>query len=123
VISHDAATHQAGIWGGTRLAAAAADLARRELALANLPDINKQSIAGSISTATHGTGANIGSLSTFVTGLSLVTASGEMIDCDAGTRPEIFNAARVSLGALGLITRVRLQAEPLYRLRRRTWTA
>lgn len=123
VVDHDPATHQATVRGGTRLAAMADALAKRGLALANMPDINKQSIAGAISTATHGTGGDIGSLSSFVRGLTLVTASGDIVECDATTKPEIFNAARVSLGALGIITKVRLQAQPLYKLKRRTWIA
>jgi len=123
VVDHDPATHQATVRAGTRLAAMAEELARRGLAFANLPDINKQSLAGAISTGTHGTGVGIGSLSSFVTGLRLVTASGESIDCDAGNRPEIFNAARVSLGTLGIITQIRVQAQPLYKLKRRTWIA
>ena len=123
VVDHDPATHQATVRAGTRLAAMAEELARRGLALANLPDINKQSLAGAISTGTHGTGVGIGSLSSFVTGLRLVTSSGETIDCDAGKQPEIFNAARVSLGALGIITNIRIQAQPLYKLKRRTWIA
>jgi FAD-linked oxidoreductase len=123
VVSHDAATHQATVRAGTRLGAMADDLAKRGLALDNMPDINKQALAGALSTATHGTGAEIGSLSTFVRQLRLVTASGEAIDCDAKTKPEIFNAARVALGSLGLITSVRLQARPVYKLKRRTWIA
>ena len=123
VITHDTARHEATIRAGTRLARMAEELAARDLALANMPDINKQSLAGAIATATHGTGAKIGSLSSFVTGLTLVTASGETIACDARTRPEIFNAARVSLGALGILTEVRLEARPLYKLKRRTWVA
>jgi FAD-linked oxidoreductase len=99
------------------------ELGKRGLAFDNMPDINKQSLAGAISTSTHGTGAEIGSLSTFMRSLRLVTASGEIVDCDAGTKPEIFQAARVSLGSLGLITRARAQARPLYKLKRRTWVA
>jgi FAD-linked oxidoreductase len=123
VIDHDPATHQATVRAGTRLAAMAEELAKRGLALANMPDVNKQSIAGAISTGTHGTGAEIGSLSSFVTGLTLVTPKGDVIDCDAKTRPEIFDAARVSVGALGIVTKVRLQADPVYKLKRRTWVA
>ena len=123
VVGHDATTHQADVLAGTRLARMSDELAARGLALANMPDINKQSIAGAIATGTHGTGANIGALPTFVTGLTLVTASGETIDCDATTKSDIFDAARVSLGSLGIVTKVRIQAQPLYKLKRRTWVA
>jgi len=86
----------------------------------NMPDIDEQSLAGCIGTATHGTGAEIGCMSTFVQGLQLLTASGDIIDCDANNEPEIFEAAKVSLGALGIITQVRLQNMAPYRLKRET---
>jgi FAD-linked oxidoreductase len=123
IAGHDAKTHQADILAGMRLAQMSDQLAQVGLALDNMPDINKQSLAGAISTGTHGTGADIGSLSTFVRSLRLVTASGDIVDCDADTKPELFQAARVSLGALGIITKARIQARPLYKLKRRTWVA
>jgi FAD/FMN-containing dehydrogenase len=58
-----------------------------------------------------------------VIGLRLVTASGDVIECSAGERPELLSAARVSLGALGVITHVRLQLVPAYRLYERIWEA
>lgn len=123
IVSHDVSAGSATIRAGTRLGAMAAGLAERGLALDNMPDINKQTLAGAISTATHGTGADLPSLSGFVTGLRLVTASGEMIDCSPSRNREVFDAARVSLGALGIITRIEMQARPLYKLKRRTWVA
>jgi FAD-linked oxidoreductase len=121
VIGSDPSTDEAAVMGGTRLGALGASLAERGLALNNMPDINKQTIAGAISTSTHGSGANIGSLSTFVSGLRLMTADGETIDCDADNNADLFQAARVSIGALGVITQVKLKARPLYKLKRRTW--
>ncbi|MDO8422872.1 MAG: D-arabinono-1,4-lactone oxidase [Parvibaculum sp.] len=117
----NAKTHQADVLGGTRLYRMADDLADMGLAFDNMPDINKQSLAGAISTSTHGTGANIGSLSTFVQGLRLVTVSGRTIDCSATKNADLFQAARVSVGSLGLITKARVQARPLYKLKRRVW--
>lgn len=121
VIGSDPATDEVAVMGGTRLGALGASLAERGLALDNMPDINKQTIAGAISTSTHGSGAGIGSLSTFVSGLRLMTVDGETIDCDADNNADLFQAARVSIGALGVITRVKLKARPLYKLKRRTW--
>src|SRR5690554_5075034 len=121
VLSHDSASHRATIRAGTRLGALAGELAERGLALDNMPDINKQTLAGAIATATHGTGAELPSLSDFVTGLRLVTASGETVECSATRNADIFQAARVSLGALGIVTEVTMQARPLYKLKRRTW--
>lgn len=123
LVRADAAAGRATFKAGTRLGATGAALAENGLALENMPDINKQTIAGAISTATHGTGSDIGSLSTFVEGMRLMTASGEAIDIDAGKTPELFQAARVSLGALGIVTETTLAARPLYKLKRRTWTA
>lgn len=121
VISHDSVTKRTTIRAGTRLGALAGELAERGLALDNMPDINKQTLAGAIATATHGTGAELASLSDFVTGLRLVTASGDTIECSATNNADIFQAARVSLGALGIVTEVTMQARPLYKLKRRTW--
>lgn len=106
---------------GTRLGALGLALAQRGRALPNLPDINKQSLGGALSTATHGTGARIPAMHADVTGLRLVTPSGRVIDADAGTNAEIFQAAKVSLGALGVVTQVRMRTAANRRLRRRVW--
>ena len=112
---------QAVVLAGTRLGALGPALAAKGRAMANLPDINKQSLAGALATATHGTGAKLQALHGDVTGLRLVTPSGQVIDCDATHRPEIFQAAKVSLGALGVIAQVRLKTVPNRRIRRRVW--
>lgn len=106
---------------GTRLGALGPMLAEKGRALPNLPDINKQSLGGALGTATHGTGAKIPALHGDVTGLRLVTPSGQVIDADATSNPEIFQAARVSLGALGVISQVRIRTSANRRLRRRVW--
>ena len=92
------------------------ELAARGLALPNLGDIDRQSIAGAVSTATHGTGAGFGGLATFLRGLKLVAADGEALQCSAGEEPEVFHAARVGLGALGVVTQVTLQCVPAFNL-------
>jgi FAD-linked oxidoreductase len=92
-------------------------------ALQNMADIDYQTLAGAIATSTHGTGKNFQSYSAHVCGLQLVTANGEVLDCDSQRHPEVFNAARVSLGALGVATKIRLQNRPAYRLRERQWIA
>ncbi len=92
------------------------ELAARGLAFANLGDIDRQTIAGAISTATHGTGATFGGLATFVRGLELVTADGEVLRCSTDEEPEVFHAARVGVGALGILTKVTLQCVPAYTL-------
>lgn len=111
----------ANVRAGTRLGALGPALAARGRAMANLPDINKQSLAGAMATATHGTGQGLKALHGDVVGLTLVTAEGETIECDAVRRPEVFQAAKVSLGALGIVTQVRLATGANRRVRRRVW--
>jgi len=121
IVAHDEDSLEAEIMGGTRLGAIGDELDQRGQAFKIYPDINKQTLAGALSTATHGTGPEYGSMSTLVTALQIMTASGELIDCDAENNGDIFQAARVSLGALGVITKVRLQNQQPFRLKRRTW--
>jgi FAD-linked oxidoreductase len=87
------------------------------LSLANQGDIDKQAIAGALATATHGTGRTLGALSTFALAFRLVLADGRVVECDAEHEPELFQAQRVSLGALGVMSRIRLSVAPAYRLR------
>ncbi|KAB1932959.1 FAD-binding protein [Micromonospora sp. ALFpr18c] len=84
-------------------------LARHGLALPNLGDIDAQTVAGAISTGTHGTGAGYGCLSTFVEALTLVTGTGEVLRCSADEHPDVLAAARVSLGTLGVLMEVTLR--------------
>ncbi|MDM4722154.1 D-arabinono-1,4-lactone oxidase [Micromonospora sp. WMMA1363] len=84
-------------------------LAGHGLALPNLGDIDAQTVAGAISTGTHGTGAGYGCLSTFLEALTLVTGTGEVLRCSADEHPDVFAAARVSLGALGVLVDVTLR--------------
>ena len=93
------------------------ELAKRGLALSNLGDIDRQTIAGATSTGTHGTGLRYGSIAAAIVGLELVTASGDVVRCSATEEPEIFACARVGLGVLGVVTQVTLQCEPLFKLR------
>jgi L-gulono-1,4-lactone dehydrogenase len=86
------------------------------LALENLGDIDVQSIAGALSTATHGTGARLRNIPSQVAALTLVLADGSTLECSAERDPEVFRAARVSLGALGVIAEVTLRCVPAFRL-------
>jgi FAD-linked oxidoreductase len=121
MIGADAATLQSEFWGGTRMSEMGEPLRDAGLALVNMADIDYQTLAGAIATSTHGTGPQFGSYSTQVIGLRLVTATGEVLDCDAQRHPEVFRAARVSLGALGIVSRVRLQNRKAFRLHRKEW--
>ena len=98
--------------GGTTYSALAAELAPHGLALANLASLPHISVAGAIATATHGSGDHNGNLATSVAGLQLVTSDGELRTVRRGD-PE-FDGHVVSLGALGAVVRVELDAEPAY---------
>jgi L-gulonolactone oxidase len=87
------------------------------LAMTNLGDIDAQTIAGAISTGTHGTGETFGGLATQVIGLEMVLADGSVATCSSSERPEVWSAARVGLGALGVVTKVTLRCVPLFSLR------
>jgi len=102
--------------GGTWLKRLGDDLFKRGLAQENLVDINVQSIAGAISTGTHGTGIASGSLATQVEGFTLITADGERLECSTERNPDIFKAAQVSLGTLGVVAEVKLRVVPAKRL-------
>jgi FAD-linked oxidoreductase len=117
------AAGEATVWAGTKLHALGDTLWEHGLAQANMGDIDRQALAGAISTGTHGTGRTLGSISTQVAGLRLVTATGDVIDCSPAHEPEIFKAAQLSLGSLGVITQVTLRLLPAYYLHERTWVA
>lgn len=106
----------ATVRAGTRIKALGELLFAAGLAQENLGDIDVQSIAGAISTGTHGSGLGFGSLSTQVIGLRLITATGEVITCSEQHERDIFKAAQVGLGALGIISEVTLRLVPAYRL-------
>src|SRR5207237_5952029 len=86
------------------------------LALENLGGIDAQTVAGAVSTGTHGTGSRFCGLSEQVEALTLVTAEGSVLECSANRDPDLFQAARLSLGALGIITDVTLRVVPAKRL-------
>jgi len=101
---------------GTTIRELNAALEMLGLAMANLGDIDAQTVSGAISTGTHGTGARLGGIATQVTGIELVTADGSVVSCSADARPDLFSAARVSLGALGVISTITLQCTPAFAL-------
>lgn len=111
LLSADRNAREAEAWAGTRLHALGPALHSEGLALSNLPDIDYQTLGGALATSTHGTGARFGSLSSRVRGLTLATPTGELVECDTTRNPEVFHAARCSLGAFGVVTRARLACE------------
>jgi FAD-linked oxidoreductase len=116
VTAVDRASGLVSVAAGTTLAELNTALWNVGLSMSNLGDIDAQTISGAISTGTHGTGEKLGGLATQVRGLELVTADGSLLRCSATEHPEVFEAARVGLGALGVITSVTLQCEPAFAL-------
>jgi FAD/FMN-containing dehydrogenase len=121
--SHDRDELTATVRAGTKLHALGEPLLEQGMAMANLGDIDVQALGGALATGTHGTGRALGNLSSRVSWLRIVTAGGRIIECDAESDPELWRAARVSLGALGIVTAARLKLLPAYRLHERTWRA
>jgi FAD-linked oxidoreductase len=116
VTAADTRTGLVTVRSGTTLRALNAALAEFGLALVNLGDIDAQTISGALATGTHGTGARLGGLATQVEVLDLVLADGSLVSCSASARPELFAAARVGLGALGVVTAVTLRCVPSFTL-------
>jgi L-gulono-1,4-lactone dehydrogenase len=117
VLDIDRSSGVVKVEGGITLRALNGELAEHGLALENLGDIDRQTIAGAISTATHGTGAQLRNLASQVTALELVLADGTVLVCgERDPEPETFRAARVGLGALGAIATVTLRCVPAFAL-------
>jgi FAD-linked oxidoreductase len=91
-------------------------LAREGLSLTNMGDIMRQTVAGATSTGTHGTGRDSASIAAQIRALELVTADGSVIACSAEENPEVFAAARIGLGALGVVSAITFAVEPLFLL-------
>lgn len=89
---------------------------RRGLALPNLGDIDAQTVAGAISTGTHGTGAGLHGIAAQVRAFEIVLADGAVLTCSPAENPGVFDAARVGLGAIGVLTSVTLECVPAFRL-------
>jgi FAD-linked oxidoreductase len=117
VIDADRASGLVRVGGGTVLAELNRELHRLGLAMENLGDIDRQTVAGAISTGTHGTGAKLRNISAQVEAIELVLADGGVRELDAGS-PELLRAARVGVGALGAISAVTLRCVPAFVLER-----
>jgi hypothetical protein len=115
----DPETGAATIWAGTRIADLGEPLLALGRALANQGDIDRQGIAGAVSTGTHGTGRKHGSFSAAVRAVELMGPDGELVTID-DSEPERLRAASLSLGLLGVLTQVTLATVPAYKLREHT---
>jgi L-gulono-1,4-lactone dehydrogenase len=114
--SVDEAAGEVTVEAGGRLRELNEYLHANGLALANMGDIQEQTVAGSIQTGTHGTGRDLGGIAAQVTALELVLADGSIVTCSADHAPELFQAARIGLGALGVLTAVTFRVVPAFLL-------
>lgn len=118
ILDVDRAGRRVRVEAGITLGALNGRLAELGLALENLGDVDVQTLAGAIATGTHGTGASYPNLSAQVESLELITGEGRVLELSAAADPDAFRAARVGLGALGVVTAVTLRCVPAFTLRR-----
>ncbi len=118
VVAIDPAGRRVTALPGTSIGAFGEPLWEAGLALANQGDIDTQGITGAIGTATHGSGVRLKSFSASLRRCRIVTGTGEIVEIDE-SRPDLLHAAQVSVGMLGVMTEVEIEAVPAYRLTER----
>ncbi|QNF33295.1 FAD-binding protein [Adhaeribacter swui] len=121
VISLDTQARTVTVEGGIKYGELAPYLQQKGYALHNLASLPHISVAGSIITATHGSGVKNGNLATAVVGLEIMDAAGKLHAITKEKNPDLFNGAVVNLGALGLITQVTLALEPAFTMQQRVY--
>jgi L-gulonolactone oxidase len=117
VLDVDFFTGLVRVEAGIRLHALNEALATHGLAMENLGDVDVQSIAGATSTGTHGTGAKLRNISAAIHALQMVVGDGSVVEIDEASDPDAWHAARVGLGALGVVTALTLRTVPAFTLR------
>ena len=117
----DRASKRAWIGAGAKLHDASPQLAAHGLAFRNLGDIDVQTLAGSTSTGTHGTGQDLPALHAEITGLRLVTGSGDEMEISQQHNADLLDGARIALGSLGVLTEIEMQLVERHKLRRTAW--
>jgi FAD/FMN-containing dehydrogenase len=123
LIDYDLQHSQATVGAGTKLHDLGVILHGVGLGMQNLGDVDTQTIAGVISTGTHGSGRELQNISASLIGVRFISGTGDVVEWSMEREPDLIRAARVSLGVLGVFTAVRLQLQPKYRLRRREYCA
>ena len=121
LVSADAEAMTATFRAGTKIHACGRPLLEHGLGLLNQGDIDQQSVGGAIATGTHGTGVDLGSFSSAVTELLILLVDGSVVTCTPDREPDLFEAARLSLGAVGVVLEVTLQVREAYRLEEHRW--
>jgi len=121
LVSVDSEAMTATFRAGTKIHACGRPLLEHGLGLLNQGDIDQQSVGGAIATGTHGTGVDLGSFSSAVTELLILLVDGSVVTCTPDREPDLFEAARLSLGAVGVVLEVTLQVREAYRLEEHRW--
>ena len=116
IVSADVGRRLVTVQAGMTLGALNEALDALGLALPNLGDIAYQTVSGALSTGTHGTGGRLGALSTFVDAMEIVTGDGSVLQCSTSENAVVFAAARVGLGALGVVSTITLRCVPAFTL-------
>jgi FAD-linked oxidoreductase len=116
LIEVDKEKMEATAWAGTSINQLNRLLFEQGCNMENLGDIDVQSVAGATATGTHGTGTAFGNVSSQIQRFTIVTAAGEILNCSPTENTALFQAGRISLGALGIITRITLKVVEAYRL-------
>jgi FAD/FMN-containing dehydrogenase len=122
LVGCDEKKRQATFWAGTKLHEMGDVLWKHGLSMENMGDIDRQSIAGAVSTGTHGTGCTLQNIPSQLADLRLVMANGEVMDIES-SNDELFRAAQVSLGTLGIISQATFNVLPAYYLHEKNWSA
>lgn len=116
ILEVDNQQNQATIQVGKKLSELNNELWQHGLAMSNLGDIGYQTLAGALSTGTHGSGIQFGCLSTQVIAARVITGEGEVVKCSEDVNADIFQSVIVGLGAAGVLSTVTLQLEPAFNL-------
>lgn len=122
VVDLDEINNTVTVEGGIKYGELACFLEQHGYALHNMASLPHISVAGSIATATHGSGINNRNLANAVSALEIVTADGELFHLDRVKNGNLFNACIVGLGALGVVTKLTLNLEKTYQLRQFVFT-
>ncbi len=121
LVSVDRDAMTATFRAGTKIHACGQPLLEHGLGLLNQGDIDQQSVGGAIATGTHGTGVDLGSFSSAVTELLVLLVDGSVVTCSSDVEPDLFEASRLSLGAVGVVLQVTLRVREAYRLKEQRW--
>ncbi len=120
VVNIDQARNRVAVRAGTTINQLGKVLKSSGLSLINQGDIDSQALAGALTTGTHGTGATLGNMASQIVGMRLIEPDGSILVVDE-TTPDLLDAARVSVGMLGVISEITLQAMDSYNLHEKLW--